>query len=85
MWAGVVGRSSRYLADICGGATRSRSLPDNATISAAELEGAFDVIAFLLAYYQGHDLAQAFFENHCSQSSLNYSDIRSLVLADLVC
>ena len=62
-------------------ASKSGSLPDGATITAAELEGLSSLISFLHAYYQSYDKALS---NICAYSPMNYQIIRSLVLADLV-
>jgi len=62
-------------------ASKSGSLPDGATITAAELEGALSLVSFLHSYYDSYDRA---FANICTYSSMPYNTIRSLLLADLV-
>ena len=62
-------------------ATKSGVLPDHASITAAELEGASSVISFLHAYYQGYVKASA---NIAARATMNYRDVQAPLLAELV-
>ena len=62
-------------------AWKSEVLPDGATITAAELEAASSVIAFLQAYYHGYQKALL---DITAKSHMDYSVIRTLTLADLM-
>ncbi len=62
-------------------ASKSRVLPDGASITATELEGASDLIRFLHAYYQGYDKAA---ESISNTSLLDYDAVHILSLAELV-
>ena len=62
-------------------ASKSGSLPDGATITAAELEGSLSLVSFLHAYYQSYEKARS---NICEYPLMPHNTIRSLLLADLV-
>ena len=62
-------------------ASKSGSLPDGATITAAELEGSLSLVSFLHAYYQSYEKARS---NICDYSLMPHNTIHSLLLADLV-
>ena len=62
-------------------AWKSQVLPEGATITAAELEAAASVIAFLQAY--DHAYQKALVEI-TAKSHMDYSVIRTLTLADLL-
>ena len=62
-------------------ASKSGSLPDGATITAAELEGSLSLLSFLHSYYQSYHKALA---DISAFPSMDYVTIRSLTLADLV-
>ena len=62
-------------------ASKSASLPNGATITAAELEGCLSLVSFLQGYF--HSYARAL-NNISTYLPMSYDIIRSLVLADLV-
>ena len=62
-------------------ATKSGVLPEQASITAAELEGASSVISFLQSYYQGYIKASA---NITARATMNYRDVQALELAELI-
>lgn len=62
-------------------AAKSWLLPADASITAAELEGASDLIAFLQSYYEGYDTAAEMIAQH---NGLGYNFINVLRIADLV-
>ena len=62
-------------------ATKSVVLHKDASITAAELEAASNLVSFITAYYQGHDKAlEAIRMTH----HLDYTAERILNLADMV-
>ena len=61
-------------------ATKSILLPEEATITAAELEAASSMVSFLTKYYQGYDQA---LEAIQQTTILDYRAVRVLKLADL--
>ena len=62
-------------------ATKSGVLPDGATITAAELEGALSLTSFLSVYYQSYNAALANISQH---TCMDYAAVQTFVLADLV-
>jgi len=62
-------------------ASKSGSLPDGATITAAELEGSLSLLSFLHSYYQSYHKSRA---DISALPSMDYVTVRSPTLADLV-
>ena len=62
-------------------ASKSCALPKGATITAAELQGAPDLINFLCSYYQSYDEAVATIPG-CNL--ISFEAVRILILAQLV-
>ena len=61
--------------------SKSWVLPNGASITAAELEGAAGLLAFLRGYYNGYEDAKEAMEK---KPMIQYNAIQTLVLANLV-
>ena len=62
-------------------ASKSATLIEGSSITAAELEGMADLVSFLKAYYEGHEPAR---KRIAVSDRMDFTVVKTLSLADMV-